>query len=233
MSAQRTLGEALADVAGGMVSEHHIGDVLAQLLADCADIVSARAVAVLVTVDADQLALLGSTSHEASLLEMLQVQSGSGPCVECMETAVHVSGAGAPELVDRWGDVGQAIVTAGFQSADAYPMRWRGRVLGGLNVFRRDPGSAPADADRLCQAFADVATLVLVQSTGISRDQITARVQEAISARIEVEQAKGVLAQLHDLELAEAYDLLRNLARDEGSSLTETARRVVRAQYEG
>lgn len=233
MSGPRTFEEAFAGIAGGMVAEHHVGDVLAQLLADCAELVDATAVALLVSVRPGELALLGSTSHEATLLEMLQAQSGRGPCVDCIEDAEHVSGEGAPELIDRWDDVGQAIIAAGFQSADAYPMRWRGRALGGLNVFRQDPDTAPEESDRLCQTFADVATLVLVQSSEITRDQITARVHEAISARIQVEQAKGVLAQLHHLELAAAYDLLRQLASDDDRSLTETARHIVRAQYEG
>lgn len=36
--------------------------------------------------------------------------------------------------------VDRAIVVAGFHSVDAYPMRRRRRVLGGLDVFRSQPG---------------------------------------------------------------------------------------------
>ena len=64
-------------------------------------------------------------------------------------------------MIRRWGDVEAAIVDAGFGAVDACPMIWRGRVLGGLNVFR---GHEPVAADgrgAVCQAFADVAPVVL------------------------------------------------------------------------
>ena len=78
-----------------------------------------------------------------------------------------------------------------------------------------------------------MATLVVVQSTEIPSDQIAARVHDAIMARAQVEQAKGVLAHLHGLDMASAYEELRVLAAQSGRSLTETALRVVREQHEG
>lgn len=129
--------------------------------------------------------------------------------------------------------MGHAIVVAGFQSVDAYPMRWRGRVLGGLNVFRAQPGEQSAKDQRLCQAFADIATLVLVQSAAVPSDMVLAQVHEAVTARIQVEQARGVLAHLLEVELAEAYELLLRRAEEDGRGLSETARQIVREQYEG
>lgn len=38
-----------------------------------------------------------------------------------------------------------------------------------------------------------------------------------------IEQAKGVLAREHDLEMDQAYLWLRELAQEDGRSLTETA----------
>ena len=85
------------------------------------------------------LSLLSSSSHRAAELEMLQIQRSSGPCVDAIRSGQHVSAIGADELTRRWEEVGQAIVRSGFQRVDAYPMRWRGRVLGGLNIFRNGP----------------------------------------------------------------------------------------------
>src|SRR5687767_10255744 len=122
MSTHKTLAEAFADAAAGMVSEHHVADVLAQLVIDCGDLVSAQAVAVLVAEPGGDLSLLSATTHEATLLEMLQVQTGTGPCVDCIEGFEHVSASSGESMIDRWGDVGRAIVLAGFQAVDAYPM---------------------------------------------------------------------------------------------------------------
>ncbi len=233
MSGQRTTADAFGDAAAAMVSEHVVADVLAQLLTDCTDLVSAEAVAILVVDRTDQLSLLSSSSHRAAELEMLQIQRSSGPCIDAIRTGRHVSARGADELIGRWDEVGQAIVRLGFQRVDAYPMRWRGRVLGGLNIFRQEPVDTDDETATLSQAFADVATLVVVQSTEIPSDQVAARVHEAIMARAQVEQAKGVLAQVHGIDMAEAYEKLRALAAQTGRSLTETAQRVVQEQHEG
>ena len=233
MTGPRTTADAFADAAAAMVSEHVVADVLAQLLTDCADLVSAEAVAILVVDRTAELSLLSSSSHRAAELEMLQIQRSSGPCVEAIRTGQHVSAEGSDELTRRWGEVGQAIVDSGFQRVDAYPMRWRGRVLGGLNIFRSSPTQTPGEVATLSQAFADVATLVVVQSTEIPTDQVAARVHDAIMARAKVEQAKGVLAHLHRVDMGEAYERLRGLAAQSGRSLTETALQVVREQHHG
>lgn len=70
-----------------------------------------------------------------------------------------------------------------------------------------------------------MATLVVVQSTGIPSDQIEARVHEANTARSKVEQAKGILAHVCGIDMSQAYDALR-------VALTQTALRVVREPYE-
>ncbi len=232
MTRPRTPADAFGDAAAAMVSEHVVADVLSQLVSDCKSLVSAEAVAIMVVERSHELSLLSSSSHRAAEIEMLQIQRSDGPCVETIRSGVHVSATGADEIIRRWEAVGRAIVESGYQRVDSYPMRWRGRVLGGLNIFRPSVADVGEEAETLAQAFADVATLVVVQSSEIPSDQIAARVHEAIMARAQVEQAKGVLAHLHGIEMAEAYDELRRLAGHNGRSLTQTALDVVREQHD-
>jgi hypothetical protein len=232
MTEKRTTADAFGDAAAAMVSEHSVADVLAQLLADSVQLLSAQSVAILVVDRAGELSLLSSSSHRVAELEALQAQREVGPCVDAIRTGTPVIAVGGEELAQRWGQVGEAIAGAGFDRVDAYPMRWHDRVLGGLNIFRRSTDEVDAGDARLSQSFADVATLVVVQSTEIPADQVAARVHEAITARSQVEQAKGVLAYLRDLDMPAAYEELLQLARDRGRTLTETARDVVREQYE-
>lgn len=82
------------------------------------------------------------------------------------------------------------------------------------------------------QAFADVATLVLVQVHELSADQLADRVRETLAARSAVEQAKGVLAYLHGTDPESAYAELARLAAADHGSLTETARQVLRDQHQ-
>jgi ANTAR domain len=54
-----------------------------------------------------------------------------------------------------------------------------------------------------------------------------AQLEHALSARVRVEQAIGVLAERHRLRPRQAFDLLRNVARSSGQKVTEIAEAVV------
>jgi hypothetical protein len=54
-----------------------------------------------------------------------------------------------------------------------------------------------------------------------------AQLEHALSARVRVEQAIGVLAERHRLRPRQAFDLLRNVARSRGQKVIEIAEAVV------
>jgi transcriptional regulator with GAF, ATPase, and Fis domain len=230
MTDQPRAFEVLAAASSAMLTDQHVGDVLAQLMTDCLEPLSAHAAAILI-VDDSQLALLSASTHRAAELEMLQTQESEGPCVEVIETGQIVVAAGE-EMVERWDNVGRAIRDAGFVSVHAFPLRWQGHVLGGLNVFRTADDEQSADTEQVGQAFADVATLVVVRAAEIPVDQVAARIHEAVAARSVVEQAKGVLAHLHRVEMDQAFQLLAQRAVQDGDSLTVTALGIVKEQHE-
>jgi hypothetical protein len=232
MARSRTVAAAFADAAAAMVGDYNVVDVLDQLLHDCLLLTPADAAAILMVEPGGRLELLGSTSHRATELEMLQRQDATGPCVDAVRDKEHIGASGSEELIARWEHVGEAILGAGFQAVDAYPMRWHDDVLGGLNVFRNKGEPPEEETQALCQAFADVATLVLAHSSRIPADQMAARVREAVADRAQVEQAKGVLAHQEQVDMAEAYERLVRRARDGGRGLAQTAELIVRSTYE-
>lgn len=223
--------DVLAAASSAMLADHHAADVLADLMNDCLAPLSAHAAAILV-VDGGDLALLSASTHRAAELEMLQTQESQGPCVEAIRTGEVVTCLGADELVRRWGHVGRAIHDTGFVSVHAFPMRWHGQVIGGLNLFRSADDEQLADTEAVGRALADIATLVLVRATAVPADQVAARIHEAVAARSIVEQAKGVLAYLHEVDMERAYDLLEQRSMQNGGSVVEAALRVVREQHD-
>jgi hypothetical protein len=231
MTDRKSAFDALAAASAALLTEHHPGEVLTRLMADCIGPLSADAAAILVVKPGGGLDLLAASSHRAEEIEMLQTQHLRGPCIDAVHSGLLVSGAG-DELVERWQEIGAAVRHAGFESVHAFPMRWHGRVLGGLNIFRAVvDDSATSDTMAIGQAFADVATLVLVQVSDVSTDQIAERVQESISARSVIEQAKGVLAYLDGTDTEVAYQALAQRAADDGASLVDIALRVISEQH--
>lgn len=222
----RTATAALADALQGLVTEDiDVTDMLADLVADCVAVTGADAVALLVQDIDEELAMLTASSHRAAEIEMLQIQGSRGPCLDCIGAGTSVHAAGLDVLIERWGQVGRGIFDAGFAAVEAYPMRWHGVAFGGLNVFHTDPDAARHP--EVGQAFADVATLVILQSLVVSREQLLTRLHEAVGAREVVEQAKGVLAYTRKIDLATAYEELVRRSQVDGGSLTQVARTVI------
>lgn len=222
----RTSEQAFATAASGMVNADPVVDIMARLARDCAEVLDAEAVAVLVLDPHQNLSLLASTSSAATQLELLQSLDVTGPCVDVIETGVAQAGTGAHELTRRWGDVGRAIVAAGFTSVNSFPLVWHGRVLGGLNVFRgeQDRSSVP---ESVGQAFADVAAVALVHSADISADELTLRVERAMSARLLIENAKGVLSEIEARDMESAAVRLEQIAEEQRLNVPQAAQRVI------
>jgi hypothetical protein len=220
-----TAASMAAAIEAIVLPDPDVADVLAHLVADCARATSVSACALLAVDSNGELSLLAAESHRAVELELLQIQRERGPCVDVIEQGESVHVAGADAIRQRWESVGDKVVDAGFHAVEAYPMRWRGTVLGGLNLFRTDADQPAAGA--VAQVYADIATLVVVQSVAVDADQVRAGLHEALSARGVVEQAKGVLAYREDIDLGAAYASLLRRAEATGQPLTRTALQVV------
>ncbi len=113
-------------------------------------------------------------------------------------------------------------------SAQALPMRLRDQVIGALNIFRTAPGLLNPTHTRLGQAFADVATVGLIQERAITAGNLLGeQLQAALNSRIVLEQAKGMLAERTYLQTSEAFQVMRDYARGHGTRLSDVAARVI------
>jgi GAF domain-containing protein len=225
---------SLANAAAALVHDHDVPDLLLRLTRDATRCSGGDAGGLLVrSIRSGGLEVLAATDHRATHLEIYQAQRTEGPCVDVLHDEVSIHVTGKPGLVSRWPAVGRAIVDAGFAGVHAYPLRWRGEVVGGLNVFARSETHPGPDEVRTAQAFADLMTLVVTQTEESHADDLARRLDLALSGRVVVEQAKGALAQRLGIDMAGAYDHLLDRAEREGTSLTATAHQVLREAQEG
>ena len=105
-------------------------------------------------------------------------------------------------------------------------------MLGALNLFRTEPVALSRADLATAQAFADVATIALLQSRALHDSQLIAdQLQEALQSRIVIEQAKGILAQALGLEMDQAFARMRRHARSGERRLAEIAQ-AWNARYE-
>jgi transcriptional regulator with GAF, ATPase, and Fis domain len=226
-----TASQAFVDAAAAMVQHHDVADTLARLLDDCADLTAAAAIGLLVKDSHGRLEILSATSHHAVELELYQLQHDTGPCVDAARDGIASSTRRDSEITARWNEVGDAIVAAGFHAVHAVPLRWHGQLLGALNAFHTNPDTATDESLQLTQAFADIATVAIVQPATLTSGQLEERIRTALDGRTVVEQAKGVLAHAGGTDMATAYQLLVQRANQNGSTLTEAATQIIQQAH--
>jgi GAF domain-containing protein len=161
-------------------------------------------------------------------MELLQLQSGEGPCVECVRTSAPVAVVDLSDT-DRWPRFVAAVTArTGFRSVHALPLRLRGQAIGAMNLLHRAPGPLPESDLVLGQALADVATIGILAERTVRRNEVVAeQLQTALNSRIIIEQAKGVIAQSGGLPMDQAFERLRGYSRRHNLRLAEVARSVV------
>jgi GAF domain-containing protein len=222
-----TSGAAFAAANAAMIQGVDGASTVHMLLADCLGLLGADTAGVLVRVDRG-LELMAATSHKAVELELYQAQIHDGPCVETIEKGESIAVAGEAALSGRWSDFGRSMAAAGFETVLASPMRWQERVIGGLNLFWSTSRTPSHEERDLAQAFADIATLALMQSAATDNpDSVAQRLRIALRGRVVIERAKGVLAQTDDLEMDEAFARLVAVSDRTARPLSQVAQEIL------
>ena len=76
----------------------------------------------------------------------------------------------------------------------------------------------------MARAFADLATVSIVQHrTATEAQHLNEQLSAVLTSRVVIEQAKGVIAERADIDLAEAFSRLRRHVRNRNLRLTDVA----------
>ncbi|MFI6238833.1 ANTAR domain-containing protein [Micromonospora sp. NPDC050795] len=224
VSAER-MATIFVEVADTLVDDFDLIDFLHMLTDRAADLVGAAAVGLLLADQHRRLEFMAGSNENVKLVELFQIQTHEGPCLEAFETAVPVINVNLDEAADRWPRFAPRATAAGFQSVHAFPLRLRNQVIGALNVFGGTKGGDFEDTDvPVMQALADVAAIGLLQERAIRRGELlTEQLQGALNSRIVIEQAKGAVAQAAGIDVDDAFAVIRSYARRHNRKLTDVA----------
>ena len=225
--AEVQVADVFVEMADTLVDDFDVIEFLHVLTERCVQVLGVSAAGLLLTDERDKLQVVAASSERTRLLELFQLQTDQGPCVDCFHTGQPVSVSDLASA-GRWPRFTTAAAEVGFAAVHAVPMRLRAEVIGALNFFDTKPGALDEAKLRIGQALADVATIGLLQHRAIHRrDVVTEQLQTALNSRILIEQAKGVLAERLHLDVAEAFALLRQGARSRNRRLSELAQAIV------
>jgi GAF domain-containing protein len=222
------LADVFVKVADTLVDEFDLVEFLHDLAVHGAVISERPSVGIMVTDVQGTLHHLVASNHDVEALELLQLGSSEGPCLDCFRTGQAVAHPDLTDATDRWPTFAPRAIEVGFGSVHTFPMRLRSRVIGALNIFGTAPGSMDDETTRIVQALADVATIAILQERAIQRaDLLAEQLQYALSSRTMIEQAKGAVARAFDVGIDEAFELLRHYARAHRTPLTDVAQEML------
>ena len=227
MDRERHLGETFVELADTLVDDFDVIDFLQVLAVRCVELLDVAAAGIVLADQGGSLRTVAASDERARLLELFEVQNDEGPCRDCYQLGAAVVNIDLDGALERWPQFTPQAIARGFHSASALPLRLRSQVIGSLNLFHADAGGLDSTELRTAQALADAATIGILQQRTILRGEVVAgQLQAALTSRIIIEQAKGILAERLRISTDDAFEVLRGAARSRNRLLSDLAREV-------
>jgi len=228
LSRESLLASTLVELADDLVDDFDVVELLTLLTGRCVAVLDVSSAGLMLVAPEGHLRVMASSSEAMRDLELFEIQSQEGPCLDCYRTGEPVASPNLSAVDPRWPRFAPEAVQAGFRSVHALPMRLRGTIIGALNLFRIEEGALNETDMSTAQAFADVATIAILQQRVVLEAQaLNVQLNHALDSRIVIEQAKGVLSERADLGMAEAFSWLRTYARSHNLRLASVAEDVI------
>ncbi|MGW7411376.1 GAF and ANTAR domain-containing protein [Streptomyces sp. NPDC054863] len=229
---ERKIATAFVELADTLVDDFDVIEFLQRLAARCVELLDVSAAGLMLVDQRGRLQTAASSDERAWLLDLLEIQHDEGPCLDCFRsrTVVLPVSLDTPEVLERWPVFTPRAREYGFLSTYAIPLRLRETVIGALNLFVTTPRLelSPGDVE-LAQALADAATIGILQQRTVRQGELLAgQLQSALTSRVRLEQAKGMLSERWTVSMDEAFSEMRAYARRNQLALSEMALDIVR-----
>lgn len=119
-------------------------------------------------------------------------------------------------------------ITDPARASHVTALRYRSEVIGVVHAFAPDSYEPDPTSERVAQALADVAAYAIAQARAVQQaTDLAAQLQEALSSRVVIEQAKGVLSERLKIDVSEAFGVLRRYSRNRGFRISQVAADLV------
>jgi hypothetical protein len=221
------LATVFVEVADTLVDEFDVIEFLQMLTERVAGFFPTGEAGLMLGDSRGRLNFVAASNENARLMELIQLQYDDGPCLEAFHSGRPVTNVNLAAAAERWPQFAPKAFTAGFESVHAFPLRLRKDVVGAMSVFAGASALDEADT-HIVQSLADVAVIGLLQERAIRRGEILAeQLQTALTSRIVIEQAKGIVAQAAGTTPDEAFARIRAHARSHNQKLSDVTAAIV------
>lgn len=215
-----------------MTQPFEVTHVLYQLGDAVVDVLDTDGAGVSIANADDQLEFVTTTDRTLTDLEVTQQTYQTGPCVDAFRLGETVVIADIAEQ-ERWREYRNAAATSGYSAVIGVPLIVGGHRLGSLNVYDRRRRDWTPDDVAAATALAEIATAYIVRAGQLADAiDLAGQLQHALSSRVVIEQAKGILSQAHGVSVGAAFELIRSYARSHNQTVRNIAEDIVHRQLD-
>jgi transcriptional regulator with GAF, ATPase, and Fis domain len=224
---EQRLAKTFVELADTLVADFDVIDFLQVVAGRAVELLDVAAAGMVLADHSGVLVTVAASDERARLLELFEIQNDEGPCRDCYRQGAAVVNVDLDRARELWPRFAPQAISAGFGSANAVPLRLRSQVIGSLNLFHTGRGGLDSEQLPLAQALADAATIGILQQRTIRYGEVVAgQLQAALTSRVVIEQAKGVLAERLQISTDDAFGVLREASRSRNRLLSDLAREV-------
>jgi GAF domain-containing protein len=214
------LAESFATVARALLAEPTVEDTLrtiCTLAVETADGCEHAGVSLL---RGEVFETPASTGEVPRLVDLLQSETGEGPCVDAVRdhAAVHVDDLATD---DRWPAFGpRAVDRTGVRSVLTCRLFVESDTIGALSLYSTQPRAFDDDVVRYGVVFAAHAAIALSGAQRLEGQEMAIRSRDVIG------QAKGILMARQGVSEDRAFDMLRRASQRLNVKLRDVAQRI-------
>jgi transcriptional regulator with GAF, ATPase, and Fis domain len=222
------LAQTFVELADTLVADFDLIDFMSVLVERCAELLDSAEVGLALAAARGELRVMASSTERMRALELIEVQNDEGPCRDCLRSGEQILNQRLADSEDRWPRFTHEAQEAGFQMVHALPLRLRSDVIGAMNIFSPELRELSPEDVNLTQALADAATIGILQERAVKHGaDLAGQLQGALNSRIVIEQAKGIVAERRQLDMDQAFALLRSHARSHRIQLSDVAHAII------
>ena len=224
-----TRQSSITGVLAAVRSAHpHAPPLPVRICIACAKSMPVDGVALSLLRKAPEWERIGASDAATAEIEELQMTLGEGPAIEALASGRLVL---IPDLrreaAGRWPAFADAAGATEMRALYVVPVQIGAVRLGALSLYRRTPGSLPAEALADALRVAALIAMLLLGDEGDMTDELAQGWLEGTSWAREIHQATGMLISQLGVGAEEAFVRLRAFAFANDRALNEVARAVV------
>ncbi|OXM66049.1 GAF and ANTAR domain-containing protein [Amycolatopsis vastitatis] len=174
-----------------------------------------------------------ATSGVVGDLDGDQYRLGDGPCLEAIRSGKIVR-TSITDAVRNWPDFARGAEEAGFGSFLAAPLVADEQFSGAVNCYGRQDDGFEEIEGRLLELYtAAVEAILRVYHRYLRARETAEHLRTALTSRAVIDQAKGMLMAIRQIDADDAFSLLVEQSQRENTKLREVAEQFVERVVSG